>query len=774
MKKHLKPSKKKALYLLGSLLFLWFLFSLPKQLFNDPYSTVLLGRDGNMLSARIAEDGQWRFPESKELPDKFVKAITNFEDAYFFYHPGINPVSILRAFKQNLAAGKIVSGGSTITMQTIRLSRKGQPRTITEKIIEIIRSFQMEIRYSKKEILNLYASHAPFGGNVVGLEAASRRYFGRKPSRLSWGEICTLAVLPNAPALIYPGKNQIRLRAKRDRLLDKLLKNKVIDEETCELAKMEELPGKPHPVPSIAPHLLDRTVKEGEKGKRIHTTIDLKLQRTINKIIDQAHSKLSQNEIHNMAAIVISVESSEVLAYVGNSNCPQENSGRNVDIITSPRSTGSILKPFLYTFMLQEGDQLPKTLVKDIPTRISGFSPRNYEKTYDGMVHADEALARSLNIPAVRMLQKYGIEKFYDNLKKLGLSTLNKPPGHYGLSLILGGAEATLWDLSNAYLQMSQTLKDADQIKKATFYLNDPEKEQKIIPERIFDTGALWWTAEALSGLNRPLEETGWKEFGSSQKIAWKTGTSFGHRDAWAIGMTPKYIVGVWAGNADGEGRPGLTGTTVASPVMFRIFKQLNSKIWFEKPDWDLITADICVQSGYLASDICEETVVMQIPRKGIKTGICPFHKIIRLDKEKKYRVNSSCYSVNDMVLQPWFIIPPVPEWYFKQKNPFYRSLPPYLPGCNRENFKNMDVIYPKDHTKIFIPRELDGSKGKSVFEVAHREPGIKIFWHLDDKYIGETRNTHRMEIDPAPGKHTMTLVDENGESLSWKFEVIR
>lgn len=764
-------SKKKALYLIGALLFLWFLFGLPKQLFKDPYSTVLLDKDGKMLSAKIAEDGQWRFPESNDLPDKFVQAITHFEDAYFFYHPGINPVSIARAFKQNLSAGKIVSGGSTITMQTIRLSRKGKPRTITEKIIEVFRSFQLEVRFSKKEILNFYASHAPFGGNVVGLEAASWRYFGREPSRLSWGEACTLAVLPNAPALIYPGKNQTRLKTKRDGLLDKLLDKKVIDKETCELAKMEELPGKPHPIPGIAQHLLDRCVKEGKKGERVFTSIDIQLQKNINKIISQSHSHLSENEIHNMAALVIDVENSKVLAYVGNSNCPQENSGRNVDIITSPRSTGSILKPFLYTLMLQDGDILPKTLIKDIPTQISGFAPKNYERTYDGMVPADEALARSLNIPAVRMLQKYGIEKFYDHLKKLGLSTLNKPSGHYGLALILGGAEATLWDLSNAYLQMSETLNDSEHIKKASFY---QENSEKNTVDRVFDTGALWWTSKALSTLNRPLEETGWKEFGSSQKIAWKTGTSFGHRDAWSIGMTPKYVVGVWVGNADGEGRPGLTGTTVASPIMFRIFKQLKNNTWFEKPDWDLTLVNICAQSGALASDICEESFKMQIPKKGLNTGVCPYHKMIRLDKERKYRVNSNCYSVNDMTLQPWFIIPPVPEWYYKQKNPFYKNLPPFLPGCQQENFKNMDVIYPKNHTKIFIPRELDGTKGKSVFEVAHRNPDIKIFWHLDDKFIGETRNTHRMETNPAPGKHKMTLVDENGESISWDFEVIK
>ncbi len=764
-------SKKKTLFLIGSLLFFGFFFIFPNRLFNDPYSTVIFDRHQNLLSARIAGDGQWRFPESKELPDKFIKAITCFEDTWFFYHPGVNPVSIARALKQNISAGKVVSGGSTITMQTIRLSRKGKPRTLTEKIIEVFRSFQFEFRHSKKEILNLYASHAPFGGNVVGLEAASWRYFARKPAQLSWGEICTLAVLPNAPSLIYPGKNQIQLKIKRDRLLDKLLKHEVIDKETCELAKMEELPQKPHPLPSTAPHLLNRIIKEGGKGKRVITSIDKELQKKVNEIISDTHQKLSENEIHNMAALVIDVQNSQVVAYVGNSNCPEKNSGRNVDIITSARSTGSILKPFLYTWMLQEGDILPHTLIKDIPTQISGFSPKNYERTYDGMVPAGEALSRSLNIPAVRMLRQYGIGKFYDNLKKSGITTLDHPSGHYGLSLILGGSEATLWDLSNVYLQMAQSLNDTKNIK-ATFYRE--HKKIDTISQKKFNTGALWWTASALSSLNRPPEETGWKEFQSSQKIAWKTGTSFGHRDAWAIGFTPNYVVGVWVGNADGEGRPGLTGTGMASPVMFKIFKQLKTDNWFEKPEWGLISARICKQSGYLASDICDETLEIQIPKKGLNTGVCPYHKIIKMDQEKHFRVNSDCYPVHDMVLEPWFIIPPVPEWYYKRKNPFYKELPPFLPGCNGEDFKTMDVIYPKNHTRIFIPRELDGSKGKSIFEIAHRDPGIKIYWHLDNQYIGLTQNTHRMEIDPALGKHRMTIIDENGDTLSWNFEIIK
>ena len=644
----LGSNRKRILYFLLLLSIVGFAFCLPNQLFSDPTSTIIEDSKGRLLSARIAEDGQWRFPETDSLPPKFITAITYFEDEYFYYHPGFNPVSILRATKQNILARRVVSGGSTLTMQTIRLSRKGKSRSFFEKAKEIILAMRLELAKSKQEIINLYASHAPFGGNVVGIEAAAWRYFGRKPTQLSWGEITTLAVLPNAPSLIYPGKNQEKLQVKRDRLLDKLFQKGEIDSLTCILAKEEPLPNAAFAIPNKSPHLMDRIIKEGNRGKRIKTTIDVALQEKVNDMVDDYHNVLSQNEIHNIAVLVLEVETGKVLAYTGNTNCPEEQSGRNVDIITSPRSSGSILKPFLYAFMLQDGAILPNTLVSDIPTQIAGYSPKNFDETFDGMVPASEALARSLNIPAVRMLKEYGLENFYQNLGKLNFSTINKSANHYGLSIILGGAEVTLWDLGNAYMKMGQTLNDTKAYAKANFMqeklLLEPDLKKE---ETIFDTGALWWTFEALSTLNRPLQETGWQEFQSSNKVAWKTGTSFGHRDAWAVGVTSKYVVGVWAGNADGEGRPGLTGLSVAAPILFKVFKHLDASTWFEKPESDLVKVKVCKQSGYLAALECDETEEILVPKKAFRTAICPFHEIIHLDKTKQFRVTGNCYPVN-------------------------------------------------------------------------------------------------------------------------------
>jgi penicillin-binding protein 1C len=750
----------------------WFALCLPKPLFNTPTSTILEDRNGQLMAGRIAADEQWRFPMADSLPDKFVQSIIHFEDEYFYQHPGINPVSFGRAFKQNIKAKRVVSGASTLSMQTIRLARRGKSRSVWEKLIEVVLALRLELRYSKDEILNYYAANAPFGGNVVGLDAAAWRYYGRDASQLSWGEMAVLAVLPNQPSLVYPGKNSDRLMKKRNRLLDKLQRKGIIDSFTCELAKEEPLPGSPHRIPGITPHLLQRAMKEGYSGERIHTTINLELQQNVNRIVKHYHSVLSQNEIHNMAVLVLDVKSGQVMAYTGNTNCTDEGSGSSVDVIMAPRSTGSILKPFLYVFMLEDGAILPNALVPDIPTRIAGYAPKNFDQTYDGAVPASEALARSLNIPAVRMLREYGTEQFYHRLGKLKLRHINRSPDHYGLSIILGGAEASLWDLSTAYANMARTLNGDENISQANY---TSSQELKINPNgnEVFDRAALWWTVEAMSTLNRPWEEYGWSEFRSASKVAWKTGTSFGHRDAWAIGITPEYVVGVWVGNADGEGRPGLTGLSVAAPAMFKVFKHLPQGDWFEEPQIHMTSVNVCAESGFLATNNCPNPETIHVPEKAEHAKACSFHKLVHLDSTKQHRVSGDCYAIAEMKTESWFVLPTVQEWYYKQKNPSYKSLPKFQSDCATSASENMAVIYPKNRSGIFIPRNLNGTMEKVVFEIAHRQPESTVYWHLDDQFIGTTQTEHNLELIASAGNHTMTVVDEQGEQVSWRFEAL-
>ena len=431
---------------------------LPSKLFNDTTSTVLVDENGQLLSAQIAADGQWRFPESERVPYKFRTCILAFEDEYFYYHPGVNIAAILRSVKKNVGAGKIQSGGSTITMQLARMMRHNPTRNYYNKIVELLLAGRIELSYKKSTILNLYCSHAPFGSNVVGLSAAAWRYFGRSPEKLSWAESALLAVLPNSPALIYPGKNQKRLREKRDKLLKKLVDKKYIDEATYHLALLEALPEKPFPIPQTAPHLLARCVREYGSSKLFHSTLDKNLQQRLNQLLNNHVQRLSPNQVNNACALIAETATGKVIAYVGNSFSLKNEHHNFVDVINSPRSTGSILKPFLYAFMLSENKMLPASLLEDIPTQIGAYSPKNFYQTYDGLVPANQAIARSLNVPAVKMLQDYGNVRFYKRLKQLGFTTFTKPASHYGLSLILGGGEATLWDIGSAYAAMGRAL----------------------------------------------------------------------------------------------------------------------------------------------------------------------------------------------------------------------------------------------------------------------------------------------------------------------------
>jgi len=766
------------------LLLLW--FSIPSKLFSDPASTVIEDKNGILLGAKIASDGQWRFPYNEKVPGKFKTAIIEFEDNHFYQHPGVNPFSLLRATYQNIRSGTVVSGGSTLTMQVIRLMRRGKPRTIKEKIIEMILAVRLEMTHSKDEILALYASNAPFGGNVVGLDAASWRYFGQNPGNLSWSEAAALAVLPNSPSLIYPGKNHYLLKEKRDRLLRTLLLNGNIDSTEYRLALAEPLPGKPLPLEQPAPHLLIRAFKE-HNGERVRTTVDHSLQVAVASVVESHHNQLKYNEIHNMAAIVLDVETGNVLAYVGNTkNAGHPEFGSDVDIIQSPRSTGSILKPILYASMLDAGEILPNTLIPDVPTMISGFSPKNFNRKYTGAVPASKALYRSLNVPAVRMLRQYGVPRFYDKLKSAGVTTLNNPPAHYGLSLILGGSEATLWDLAGVYAGMSRVLNHFYQFNGKYFrgdwhqpvYVFDSVSVEKpttkeLTGQALLSSSAVYLTYEALLQVNRPDEFSGWKSFSSTGKIAWKTGTSFGFRDAWAIGSSPRYVVAVWVGNADGEGRSGLTGVSAAAPVMFDIFNLLPESGWFDMPYDEMEQIPVCRESGYRASSVCENIDTVWVQKSGLNTGACPFCKIVHLDPAGRYRVTSECENPADMIHKPWFVLPPVMEWYYRQVNPLYRPLPPFMPGCRQSNTNPMELIYPQKNAKIYLPVEMDGSGGKIVLQAAHHNPDAIIYWHIDDKYIGMTNGIHEMAIDPGAGNHTITLVDDKGNSLKRRVEVL-
>lgn len=765
------------------LAYLIFLLVVPVVEFKKPYTTIVCSEDGEIIGARIASDIQWRFPpnDSLAMSAKLKTCLVNYEDRYFYYHPGVNVVALVRALYLNIRYGKIVSGGSTITMQVVRMARGNPDRNYYEKFIELLLALRLECSKNKNEILDMYLLHAPFGGNIVGAETAAWRYYGKHSNFLSWGEEATLAVLPNAPALIYPGRNQGSLMNKRNNLLKLLYRRNIIDSTSYKLACKEPMPQTSIKFPNIAPHITEKLAKE-KRGCRTATSINKKLQEQVNQIAKKHNKALSENHIHNMGVLVVDLLSGEVKAYLGNAPRKDLKYENNVDMISAKRSSGSILKPFLYAKAMEQGMIMPRSILADVPLRFENFAPSNYAHSFDGAVPAEEVLYRSLNIPFISILQKYGVERFLEDLQGLGISTLDRGADNYGLSLILGGGEVTLWEICGAYASLARELNlynNTRQYSNSLFFMpkliRNPLRDTILSKQAThIDAGATWCAFDAMKKLTRPNSEQGWKFMDNSYEVAWKTGTSFGYRDAWSVGLTSKYVVGVWVGNSDGEGRPGLTGSSAAAPILFDIFNILPHGPWFDKPVMALRTVGACSKSGQMAGIDCEQSVDTEIPACATNLQLCKYHKTLHLSNDGQWQVNSECYDPNKIISEKWFILPPVMEWYYRQHHMDYKLVPRTMPGCRQGNYSpRFSIIYPEPKAEVYIPETFNQVESQVVLKAAHQDSKAEIFWHIDNKFVGTTIAPHELAITHARGKHKLTLVDSHGNSLSQEFTIV-
>ena len=774
--------------LLSGLLFvlIGFYFSLPKVLFpHQKMSTVVLSNDGSLLSAAISTDQQWHFPSSIEIPDKYKKAAIHFEDRRFYRHIGFDLKAIFRAIKKNLAAGKIVSGASTITMQTIRIHRNNPRRTFVEKLREILLAVRLELRFSKEEIFDLYARHAPYGGNVIGIDAASWRFFGKSSDKISWAEAALLAVLPNSPGLIHTEKNRDRLQNKRDNLLKELHIAEIIDQYTYESALIEPIPRRTKQLVQSAPHMLQQLKKENGAGI-FQSTINMEIQNRCLEIAKLKGNILKENNIDNLAILVLDIEKNETVAYVGNLDNTGPDNQPFVDMIQAPRSTGSLLKPFLYAASLDEGLILEKSLLPDYPIQMNGFVSENYSRRHDGLVSADRALQRSLNIPFAYLLQQYGIEKFRLLCQDLGLKTINKGADYYGIPLILGGAESTLWEHTNAYGFLGKTLNTYE--KNDGYYQVEDLEPAKLLASRkaqatkreskkqsnsiVFRAESIWKTLENIRKVERPTSQGSWRKFSSTRTIGWKTGTSNGFKDAWAIGVNGKYAIGVWVGNADGEGRPGIVGSQAAAPIFFSVVNSLVDHSWFQEPVDELNTMAVCKLSGNMANNYCPVDS-QKVSRAARDLDLCTYHQGIFTDQSGTYQVSAQCYDMSQARSKSQFILPTKIAYYYK-KNAYYESPLPSYPACIESNKKlEPSLIYPEFGMRIYLPRIDHDRRNKLILKAFHGDPNAKIYWHIDDTFEKTTENIHEIDISLEKGIHTITLIDDRGAEVVNTFEII-
>ena len=741
-------------------------WNLPILEISRPYARVLMDSNDHVLGARIAADEQWRFPPTKKRHHKFETALIRMEDKRFYQHIGVDPIAIARAIRLNWKHGTIQSGASTLTMQVLRIAQNNPKRTVPEKIWEMLLALRLETAKSKEEILLMYIHNAPFGGNIVGLEAASWRYFGRPPNQISWSEAAMLAVLPNNPALVHISRNRNKLKRKRDRLLKMLHEEGHFSQSDLDLFVLEPIPPKPTALPQKVLHLLPKTSTD---KWRLHTTIDRPLQNRVDEVIKNHAARLSQNQIHNIAAVMIDVPSGEVRSYVGNTGKIWDTKHAfHVDIVHAPRSTGSTLKPFLYYSMLDSGELLPNEIIPDIPISLDGFAPQNYDRQYQGAIPASLALARSRNIPAVWMLRKYGVDRWYADLKSWGMSTLYRNPDDYGLSLILGGAEGTIWELAQMYHLLAWSIEhqESEETLPKIHWDRSQSSPSSLSPMKPHIS---WLVAQSLKKVHRPSNSRIINP--TFENIAWKTGTSYGFRDAWAIGFDPETVVAVWVGNADGEGRADLTGHKAAAPILFDLLRLRQSERNFAQPQEGLVQKELCAQSGLPRSANCPHGVKSSIQKEGLERNPCQYCQQFYCNDGCSTRMDSRCAQVNELQQKKRFQLPPVMEYYYAKTHMGYSKIPPWSIQCSTLD-NPMKIIFPRDRADIFIPVDLDGQRGKIVFEATHREKDILIHWHLDQSYLGSTKDIHQMSVSPTKGKHTMTIIDQHGNKQMHRFSV--
>ena len=736
------------------------LFPLPMDRLHPPASTIVLDRDGNLMRAFLAPDEMWRINvRADEVAPSLRQAVLAYEDRRFYWHAGIDLIAVARAMAANVRAGHVVQGGSTLTMQVARMMEP-KPRTLANKAIEAFRAWQLELRYSKEEILTLYFNMAPYGGNLVGAGAASYFYFDKHPDQLSRGEAALLAATPNNPNRYRPDLNEAAAREARAKVLSLLAEQGEITPAARDESAAEPVPVQRFDLPFLAPHLAVQLAGQYVDAQRLTTTIDADLQARVERMLYDHLKPWRGQGITNGAVVVIDNETQAVLALAGSRAFWDEAAQGQVNAATAPRSPGSTLKPFIYALALDRGLIAPQTLLYDVPVDFSGYQPENYDRTYSGVVHAEEALIRSLNVPAVNLAARLHDDGIYQFLKEAHVSTLTEPSHHYGLSLILGGCEVTLLDLTNLYAGLA----NGGRFRPYRLLQSDPVIEG----EALLDPGAAFIISEILSKLRRPELPAVWEWSRDMPKVAWKTGTSYGHRDAWSIGFTPRYTVGVWIGNMDGKGAPALVGAETAAPLLFVLFNHLESHTdqrWFHQPA-RVETRRICSLSGGLATPRCPTTrseffVLGHSPVKP-----CDLHRLIMIDNETGHRLCSHCRQGRDYkerVVAHWPA--EIAVWLEKNGYPL-DDIPEHFPGCNRVAEGDPPVIRsPQPNAEYRLRTGVPAEFQKILLDASVSNQTSEIYWFANGDLLYSGPPTGRVFFTPTTGTHTLLCMDDEGRS---------
>lgn len=537
----------------------------PLPLPKDDLARVVLAEDGTPLWRFADANGVWRYPvRNEDVSPYYLEALLTYEDRWFYQHPGVNPMALGRAAWQNFTGGRVLSGGSTLSMQVARLLDP-HARTVPGKLRQLWRTAQLEWHLSKAQILNLYLNRAPFGGTLQGVAAASWAYLGKSPQQLTRSEAALLAVLPQAPSRLRPDRHPGRAQVARDKVLRRLAAYQVWPQMAVDEALQEPLLLAPRLEPSLAP-LLARRLNRPHSPPLIRTTLDASLQRRLEDLLLGWRERLPEHT--SAAIIVVETQTMAVRAYLGSVDINDARRFGHVDMITALRSPGSTLKPFLYGMALDAGLIHSESLLQDVPRRYGDYRPGNFSMGFSGPVSASSALALSLNLPAVQLLEAYGPKRFAADLRNGGVPLSLPALAEPNLALILGGAGSRLEDVVSGY---SALARDG---KSAKLRL---QPQDELIERRMLSPGSAWIIRRILSGQARPDRDPN-AELVQRPALAWKTGTSYGFRDALAVGVGPRYLIGVWIGRPDGTPVPGQFGLASAAPLMLQVHDVLSNR----------------------------------------------------------------------------------------------------------------------------------------------------------------------------------------------------
>ena len=729
------------------------IFPLPDKI---DYSTIITDDRGELINAFLTRDDKWRMKtELHEISPLLKKTILQKEDQYFYFHPGINMLAVGRAAFNNLAKGQRTSGASTITMQVARALER-RPRTFGAKLIETFRAFQLEWKYSKDEILQFYLNLVPYGGNIEGVKSASLLYFRKNPDHLSLAEITALSIIPNRPSSLVIGKNNDLIIQERNKWLHRFASSDVFTQKEIEDALAEPLHANRNVVPHFAPHLSYK-LKQQAGGNTIRTTINLNKQLKIEKLTEDYIRTLRLNNIRNAAVVVVDNKTRNVIAYVGSAGFFDTTDGGQVNGAAAIRQPGSTLKPLLYGLCMDEGFLTPKTIINDVPVNYNGYAPENYDQTFNGYVSVEQALEQSLNIPSVKSLKQLGKEKLIGKLITADFKQIAKDQNKLGLSLILGGCGTTLEQLTGLFAAFAN-----NGIYTPLSFLQNTKSPKRV---QVLSSSSSFMITEILSKINRPDFPLNWQATEHMPKIAWKTGTSYGRKDAWSIGYNKQYTVGVWVGNFSGAGAPELSGANTATPLLFKIFNTIdyaNNGDWFA-PAAALDLRQVCTETGLPPGTNCTNLVMDYFIPLISTTAPCQHLQEFKVAPDESVSYCSTCAPESGYTKKLYRVIAPEMQDFFHQNNVTFQPIPPHNSACEKV-FKGEGPIIssPTNGSEYYInqndpePLQLSANTANDV---------SKVYWYINDQFYKAAAAGDKPFFIPSEGPNKISCTDDKGRT---------